>query len=282
MKRILLTGGSGFIGRNIKPILEQYGFDVSAPTRAELNVVDEASVSNYLREKSFDVLVHCAQISPFNNPELDKPENMLEYTLRGFYNLAKHASQFEKIFYTGSGAEYSKQFDIVSAKEEDIGKHIPQDAYGFAKYVMNQYARESSKIYNLRVFGIYGPTDCKSKFIRDAIDCCLENRAVTIRQNCMFDYLYIDDFGHIVAHFIEHTPKYHDYNVCSGKRISLLEIAKKVSEQMNNHLTPIVAKEGWNKEYTGNNERLVKEIPQFNFTSIDEGIAKQIKWQRNI
>ena len=183
---------------------------------------------------------------------------------------------------TGSGAEYNKQFDIISAKEEDIGKHIPHDAYGFAKYIMNQYARTSSNVYNFRLFGIYGPTDCKGKFIRDAIDCCLENRAVTIRQNCMFDYLYVDDLGHILAHFIEHEPQYHDYNICSGKRVSLLEIAKEVSSLMNNHLNPVIAKEGWNREYTGSNERLISEFPQFKFTSLEAGITKQIKWQREL
>lgn len=282
MVEILLTGGTGFVGRSIKPILESHGFRVTAPRRAELNVIDEDSVNSYLKNNKFDILIHCAQISPLNNPELDKAENMLEYTLRGFYNIMQYSSHFDKVFYTGSGAEYNKQFDIISAKEEDIGKHIPHDAYGFAKYIMNQYARTSSNVYNFRLFGIYGPTDCKGKFIRDAIDCCLENRAVTIRQNCMFDYLYVDDLGHILAHFIEHEPQYHDYNICSGKRVSLLEIAKEVSSLMNNHLNPVIAKEGWNREYTGSNERLISEFPQFKFTSLEAGITKQIKWQREL
>ena len=282
MKRLLLTGGTGFIGRSVLPVLQEYGFAVVAPKRDEFNVVDEVSVDAYLRDKQFDIVIHCAQISPVNNPEKDKSENILEHTLRGFYNLTKHADSFEKVFYTGSGAEYNKAFDIVSVTEDDIGKTIPRDAYGFAKYIINEYARKSKNIYNLRLFGIFGPTDRKSKFIRDAIDCCLENKAVSIRQNCMFDYLYVTDFAHILANFINNAPKFHDYNICSGKRISLLEIAKEVSDQMNNMQIPIITKDGWNNEYTGDNTRLRQEFSDFKFTSLKEGIKKQIEWQREL
>lgn len=282
MKKVLLTGGSGFVGRSIMPILCQYGYDVSAPSRKELDVVNDVNVEEYLSEHSFDILVHCAQISPLNNVEKDKKENILEYTLRGFYNLVKYADKFERVFYTGSGAEYNKRFDITAVKEETIGKHIPADAYGFAKYILNGYARGSSNIFNMRLFGIFGPTDCKSKFIRDAIDCCLDQQAVTIRQDCRFDYLYVDDLAHILAYFFENQPLYHDYNICSGVHYALSEIAQIVSEQMHNKQIPKIAKTGWNKEYTGNNERLKKELRDFSFTSIEEGIAKQIAWQRGL
>lgn len=277
-KKILLTGGTGFIGRNIFPIL-QSKYEIKSPRRNELNINDENSVDEYLSENNFDILIHCANITPGKNP-VDKVENMLEYTIKAFLNFQKHSDKFEKMFYLGSGAEYDKRNDIISIKETDIGNSIPVDAYGLAKYVINQIARGSKNIYNLRIFGCYGPTDAKTKFIRDCIDCCLEHRPITIRQNCYFDYMYVEDLAGIIDKMINSELKHHDYNICTGKKIDLLTIAKIVDRKMQSNLGIEIAKEGLNKEYTANNDRLLNDIGDFVFTSIDEGIQKQIDWQK--
>ena len=280
MKTILLTGGSGFIGRNILPILREK-YDVLAPTRQDLNLLDENAVAQFFNQNKIDYVVHTANASPAKNP-LDKLERIMPDSLRAYYTLERCSHLYEKMFYLGSGAEYDKRQDIISIKEEDFGKKIPTDDYGFAKYIMNLCAKTSENIYNLRIFGCYGPTDAKTKFIRDAIDCCLQNRPITIRQNCMFDYIYVTDLGYVILNLLEKKLSYHDYNICTGKRISLLEIAKIVSQQMNN-LRPIkIVKKGWNKEYTGDNTRLLQELGKFQFTPIEHGVLKQIKWQRNI
>ncbi|WP_424244265.1 GDP-L-fucose synthase [Elusimicrobium posterum] len=280
-KKILLTGANGFIGRHVLSYLKEEGYTPDTPGRAVLNVNDADSVDTFLKENKYDILLHFANISPGTNP-VDKTENILEYTLRGFANFAKHADKFEKIIYSGSGAEYDKRFDIKSVAEEDIGRTIPADAYGLAKYINNLVTRGSKNIYNLRIFGCYGPYDVKTKFIRDAVDCVLQGQPITIRQNCFFDYLYVQDYARIVKHFIENEPSFHDYNVCTGKRISLYEIAEIVNRQMGSNAGIIVAKEGLNKEYSAANNRLLSEIPDFKFTNIEDGIAKQIAWQKEI
>lgn len=279
MKKLLLTGGTGFVGRNILPILREK-YDVSAPTRTELNLSDENAVRSYLENERFDFVFHCANPTPAKNP-LDSFDRLGIDSLRVYSVLRRCSDLFGKMFYLGSGAEFDKRFDIVSVKEENISDRLPNDDYGFAKYLMNRDACHSENIYNLRIFGCYGPTDAKTKFIRDAIDCCLENRAITIRQNCIFDYMYVEDLAYIACKLIEKERlAFHDYNVCSGKRISLLEIAETVKKQMNNPYPIEIAKDGWNKEYTGDNSRLLKEIPDFLFTPIEEGITRQIKWQK--
>ena len=279
-KKILLTGSTGFIGRNLYRVLKQH-YDITAPKRLELDVVKEFDVDSYFMNNSFDVVIHTANISPFKSPQYDSIDNILDYTIRAMLNIEKHSNEVEKILYMGSGAEYNKQYDIKMVKENDIGMTIPTDNYGYAKYILNKIARGSKNIYNLRLFGCYGPTDVKTKFIRDAIDCCLENRAITIRQNCQFDYLYVDDMSNVVRWFIENIPKYHDYNVCSGIPIDLLTIAKIVAMKMHNDNGITIAKEGYNKEYTADNSRLLSELNDFKFTSIEDGISKQIDWQRS-
>lgn len=277
-KKILLTGGTGFIGGNILPILQKK-YEVKSPRRNELNINDESSVDEYLSNNKFDILIHSANITPGKN-SVDKMENMLEYTIKAFLNFQKHSDKFEKIFYFGSGAEYDKRKDIVLIKETDIGNSIPVDPYGLAKYVINQIARGSKNIYNLRIFGCYGPTDAKTKFIRDCIDCCLEHKPITIRQNCYFDYMYVEDLARIIDKMINSELKYHDYNICTGKRIDLLTIAKIIDKKMQNNQGIKIGQEGLNKEYTANNARLLSDIGAFDYTCIEDGIQKQIDWQK--
>lgn len=277
-KKVLVTGATGFIGRNIIPILAK-NFDILAPRRNELNLIDKKSVEAYFTNNTFDIVIHCASANPGKNC-LDKQENMESDIISAFDNLAMFAERVEKVICLGSGAEYDKNYDIKMITEEEIGRSIPDTAYGRAKYIINEKVRKSKNIYNLRIFGCYGPTDAKTKFIRDAIDCCLENKAITIRQNCYFDYMYVEDLAEIMKWFIENTPKYKDYNVVTGKPIDLLSIAKIISEKMDNTKGIEIANEGFNKEYTASNKRLLDEMKEFCFTPIEIGIAKQIEWQK--
>jgi dTDP-4-dehydrorhamnose reductase len=57
--RILITGGSGFIGRHLAEQLAGT-YEVSAPSSAELDLLNEQKVREYLDARRFDVIVHTA------------------------------------------------------------------------------------------------------------------------------------------------------------------------------------------------------------------------------
>ena len=276
MKKILLTGGTGFIGRNILSVLREK-YDVVAPTRAELNINDQGGIDAWLKENKADVLVHCAIVNPAK--AVDAGRSVLADTLKAFLCLTRHP--FEKIVYIGSGAEYDKAKNIVNVSEEDIGKRVPADEYGLAKYALNKIARSSKNIINMRIFGCYGPMEPERRFIRHAVDCCLKNEPVTIRQDCRFSYIFVKDLARAVLRVLESETRFHDYNICSGT-YKLSELAEIVKKQMNNPLPTQIGAEGFNNEYTAINTRFTKEFPDFEFTPIEQGIAEQISWQRSL
>ena len=278
MKRVLFTGGTGFIGKNILPSLRKEHV-IFAPSRNEINLYDIKSVNDYITQNNIEIVVHSANPNPVKNV-LDSNVNMLKGSLQIFMNFYLLRNKIEKILYIGSGAEYDKRYDIQFVKEENIGKHIPIDEYGFAKFIMNELAQTSENIYNLRLFACYGPYDYHTKFITHAIRCCLHNEDITIRQDCLFDYLHVEDLGKIVNFFIKNKPLFHDYNICSGTSIKLSQLAEEVRLQMQSNKDIVIKQAGLNKEYTADNTRMLQEYSEIKFINIKDGISKQIMWER--
>lgn len=145
-KRILITGASGFVGRNVKEYLEQTEkYEIYAPTSSELNCLDEQAVVSCLKQYNFDYVLHFAVYGDAIDKTKDGSKT-LEYNLRIYLNFARNAHLFGRMYYTGSGAEYDKRYPICSVTEEEIGKTLPTDAYGLLKYTVGQMI-EQSEIY---------------------------------------------------------------------------------------------------------------------------------------
>lgn len=278
MKTVLLTGKTGFVGRNVLPIL-QARFQVLAPGREELDLRSAESVEQYLRAHKVDVVYHCANPNPVKN-ELDTSEHFMEDCMRVFLNLYRCRHLYGKMVYLGSGAEYSKTMEISNVKEEDAFRAPPMDPYGLSKYAMNMMAAQSDNVYNLCLFACFGPWDHESKFITHCIRCCLRDEPITIRQDCRFDYIHVFDLGRMMVWMGEHEPKHHMYNVSGNQHVLLSDIAAEVCRQMGSKHPVQVLNPGLNREYTADGYRFWKESAMTPPMALSEGIAMQIKWEK--
>lgn len=282
-KKILILGSNGFIGRNIKEYLEknESSYEIYAPTRNELDISNEQAVKEQLQRQYFDVIVHAAVYNPrvgFNKDLLKE----LDINLRMFFNFERYKNFYGKMLYFGSGAEFDKRDDISMINEDEAGNGIPATDYGLYKYIINKSIQQSNNIYNLRIFGLFGKYEnWRRTFISGACCKALKNLPITIRQNVYFDYLYIHDLCKIVEWFIENDGQFRTYNVTSGKRVDLLTIAdivKKISEK---DLPIYLCKEGLEKEYSASNKKLLNEIGNFSFTSMEDAIKDLYMWYNN-
>lgn len=278
-KKILIAGSTGFIGKNIYEYFSaRENVELSCVSSADINFMDEARIEKYLTENWFDVIIFCANYDIGRNPNNDASK-VLEYNLRMVLNFEKCSRYYGKLLYLGSGAEYDKRYDISMVKEEEIGKHIPVDQYGLYKYTVNQIIKKTLNWYNLRIFGIFGKyEDWKVKFISNLCCKAIKNLPLSIRQNLYFDYLWIDDFCRIVEYFVHYDVRYKDYNIVTGRRISLLELACIVKEVSGKDLPIYIGKAGLGNEYTADNERLLSEFGGFEYTEIKDAIRTLYKW----
>ncbi|NDV64454.1 NAD(P)-dependent oxidoreductase [Bacteroides sp. 224] len=277
MKNILLTGGNGFIGKNILESFLADKYSIKAPSSKELDLVDEESVEKYFSTYSPDIVIHAA-VKPSHRNAIDF-NNILYSNTRMFFNLERYSQYFEKMLVIGSGAIYDMRYYHSKMKEEDYIRHIPVDEHGYCKYICEKVIEKSSNIYDLRVFGIYGKyEDYAIRFISNAICKTIFNLPITIKQNRKFDYLFIDDLMPILDWFITQNPLYKSYNITPDNSVSLQELAFLVNQNANRELPIKIVQDGLGLEYSGDNSRLKNEYQSIHFTSPSEGIKKLFKW----
>lgn len=274
--KILLTGSTGFIGRNLKEAWTGR-HDLYAPTRETLDLLDAREVERYLRTGQFDVVFHMANTNDAIHPE--RASLALEYNLRMFCSLHRCRDLYGRLYYFGSGAEYGMQHYIPRMPESWFGTHIPQDPYGFSKYIMSNLA--SGNIYDLRLFGVFGKyEEWRRRFISNMIYRNLTGRTMQMNQNMFFDYLYIDDLISILDWFLTHEPSHHHYNVCSGQRAELLSLARMVIEETGEPGEIAILHEGLKPEYTGDNSRLRAEMGELPLTPMRTAVRELVQHYR--
>ena len=271
--KLLITGGSGFIGRNLaEKLSEQY--QVLAPARNELDLLNDAAVRDYLAQHRFDVVILSA--TGRSNRKTTAPD-LVKNNCRMFFNFARNQNLFGRMLHYGSGAEFGVRTPRMA--ETFFDTHVPTDDYAFAKYVAAKFTEGPGNLVNLRLFGVFGKYEVWDvRFISNAICRVLHGMPITMRQNIRFDYLYIDDLAKLTSWFVEHEPKYKTYNVCRGETVDLLTLAHIVAEISGKNPEIQVANGGFGAEYSGDNTRMIAEIGQFQFRDIRDSIEDLYHW----
>jgi nucleoside-diphosphate-sugar epimerase len=95
-----------------------------------------------------------------------------------------------------------------------------------------------------------------------------------------FDYLYVNDFTRIAQIFVHKDGAKRTYNICTGKSIDLLTLAKIINQVHGKNLPIEIKEEGLNNEYTGDNSLFLDEFGEFDFTPAEKAVRELYNWYK--
>ncbi|PKL19069.1 MAG: epimerase [Spirochaetae bacterium HGW-Spirochaetae-5] len=275
--KILVTGGSGFIGRNIRESYLNEKYTIVTPSHRDFELTDQEAVDEHFKRNQYDAVIHGAGKPGHRNAK--DPFGILYNNSRMFFNLIRNADSFGKLIIIGSGAAYDMRNYVPKMKEEYFGTYMPADEHGYNKYICGKFIEKSDKVIDLRVFGIFGKyEDYAIRFISNAICKTLFDLPITIKQNRKFDYIYINDLLPVLEYFIENETKYTAYNVTPDESEELLELAKMVREISAKDIPINISQDGMGLEYSGSNARLRDEFTGWKMTPHYDAIRSLYAW----
>ncbi len=299
MKKVLITGGSGFIGKHCLPLLVAAGYEVHAVARQPLLSIDPAIHWHQLDllDRS-QVALLMAQI---------KPSHLLHlawYAIPGKYWTALENFQWvrasldllqtfkesggERVVMAGSCAEYDWQYGYCA---ESITPLTPQSPYGICKHslalMLDTFCQQAgiSAAWG-RIFWLYGAFEDPNRLVSSVIKSLLSNNTAQCSAGTQIrDFLYVSDVADAMVNLLGSNLT-GAINIGSGIPISIRTLVEYIGTMLdrvdllqfaptsNNSEAPLVV---------ANTQRLRSELlwtPKF---SLQQGLAESINfWQHEL
>ncbi len=307
MKKVLITGGAGFIGSHTADLLISQGVQVKVldnlssgfrhnlPESNELlefvegDIRDKQQVNECMKD-----VTHClhlaAQVSVVAS--LEDPEFSAQQNIIGFLNVLEAVKnhKVKKLVYASSAAVYGEPSQIPLPENAEKTQLSP---YGLEKQVNEQYSALYHELYQVsslgqRFFNVFGPRqDPKSPYagvIALFVDRITSNLPLTVFGDGeqTRDFIYVGDVAQAnVAALKSNTQG--ACNIATGVKTSLLDLISVLSDISGNQ--PVIThdrpREGDIQHSLAITEKMNRQLRVTAQTSLKQGLEILIQSQQN-
>jgi len=228
--KILLTGGGGFLARNLKPLFKQANYEVLAPSHAELDLLNRELLLEYLLKTQPEIIIHTASKGGRRtNP--DTFEDVYIPNIKMFENLCLCRTPRVKLIIIGSGAEFDRRYPIQEREENSFNFYWPMDPYGLSKNIITRRTMgHFINIYVLRLFGCFNYDEDSTRFIKASILNLKQSLPIEIHQNKEMDFFYLDDVFTVMDYVLNTKKSPHNINLVYNKKLTLVDIASLIQK----------------------------------------------------
>lgn len=300
-KRVVVTGGSGFLGRHVVKRLADYPeVEIFVPRSADYDLVEMANVKRLFADTRPDAVIHLAAVVGGIGANQENPGRFFYENLMMGAQLIEQARLHgvAKFVAVGTVCAYPK-FTPVPFSEDDLWKGYPEETnapYGLAKKMMLVQSQSYRQQYNFNSIyllpaNLYGPGDNfkveSSHVIPALIRKCVEARVAGANHievwgtgEASREFLYVDDCAEAI---VKATALYNEsepVNLGSGKEIKIRELVELIA-----HETGFSGEIKWQSDKPDGQPRrrldVSRAYDKFQFeakTSFADGLKRTVEW----
>ncbi len=300
-KKIIVTGGAGFLGKHLVKKLIERGIpkeNIFIPHHKEYDLRKEQDIKRMFSDFKADIVIHLAGKVGGIGFNREKPGELFYDNLMMGIQLMEQArlNNIEKFVAIGTICAYPK-FTPVPFKEENLWDGYPEETnapYGLAKkmlLVQSQAYRQQygfNSIFLLPV-NLYGPGDnfdpSSSHVIPALIKKCFDAKEkITVwgTGKASREFFYVEDAAEGIILATEKYNKSEPVNLGAGFEIIIKDLVEKIAK-----LTEFKGEIEWDRSKPDGQPRRMLDVSkakeEFNFTAktdFDEGLKKTIEWYK--
>src|SRR5262245_59215721 len=249
-KRVVVTGGAGFLGSFVVERIRREKAQVVVPRSREYNLVDRGAVRRLLADAKPDMVIHLAAQVGGIGANRDNPGRYLfENAMMGLHMFEEcRLAKVRKLVATGTICAYPK-FAPIPFKEDDLWNGYPEETnapYGVAKKMMlvqsqgyrDQYGMNSIVLFPVN---LYGPRDNFDLHTSHVIPAMIRKFvSARVRGDSEVplwgdgsptrEFLYVEDAAEGIVMAAEKYDSSDPVNLGSGVEISIKDLAEKIAK----------------------------------------------------
>jgi len=298
MKKVLVTGARGFIGRQCLPLLAAKEYEihaVSSQAVIELNndihwhqsdLLDKAQAESLFRQVKPSHLLHlawCTESGDYRTSE--KNLHWLKASIDLLYFFEKNGGQ--KALVAGTCAEYDWRYGFCS---EFLTPLMPMSLYGASKHSLQIISDAFARQTNLhlawgRIFYLYGPFEPPQRIVPYVIRSLLKGKTTLCSHGDQIrDYMYVADVADALVTALDSEAK-GPINIASGAPVAIKDIIVNIADQLNR---PDLIQFGAIKTNQNDPPMLAADISRLSNEvgwrfkySLNQGLELTIRWWKN-
>lgn len=249
-KRVVVTGGGGFLGRHVVAALETRGSTVLVPRKTQYDLTHEADVARMYADLNPQVVIHLAAVVGGIGANRDFPGRFFfENVMLGALTMeGARVSGVEKFVGIGTICAYPK-LAPVPFLERDLWNGYPEETnapYGIAKKMLmvqgqayrQEYGFNAIHLLPVNLYGPHDNFDVKSSHVIPAlIRKCVEAMETGAKEvvcwgtgNATREFLFVEDCAEAIVTATERYDDPEPVNIGAGFEIGIRELAELVAQ----------------------------------------------------
>jgi GDP-L-fucose synthase len=304
-RRMLITGGAGFLGRHVVAALARRGCkELSVPRKAQYDLTREPDVRRMYEDLRPEVVLHLAAVVGGIGANRESPgrffyENVMMGTM-----VMEHARRagVEKFVGVGTICAYPK-LAPVPFLERDLWNGYPEETnapYGIAKKMLlvqgqayrEQYGFNAVHLLPVNLYGPYDNFDPSSSHVIPALVRkfleAIDSRAAEVvcwgTGNATREFLFVEDCAEAITVATERYDRPEPVNIGAGFEISIRDLAERIAG-----LVGFTGRLVFDRSKPDGQPRRSLDVSRarnaFGFTAttgFDEGLRRTIDWYRTV